>query len=222
MDSKNSSTTVPTNWVMCASNIFEPVLLVPEPRFGTSGHSHLWLKALRALLVRSCGADVEDHQSVLWTLWRVRRRWSIAIPAEFRAPVPHEIALSVAVSAWLHKVPELSFLKLLSFHCLLRPAEAGQLRCWDLNMFRRCEAGRRQEGTHSAPKSISARIARARCKSKVDGPVWAEQKKKRRTKGKRAVAGSDCRECGCCEKTSSLKASACSHKESTTPVSRPK
>ena len=32
------------------------------------------------------------------------------------------------MSAWLHNVPELSLLTLLSFHCLLRPVEARQLR----------------------------------------------------------------------------------------------
>ena len=70
-------------------------------------------------------ADLEDRQSVFRTLWRVHRSWSLAIPAEFRTPVSHEIVLRAAISAWLHNVPELSLLTLLSFHCLLRPAEAS-------------------------------------------------------------------------------------------------
>ena len=77
------------------------------------------------LLARSCGVDLEDHQIALRTLWRMHRSWSLAIPAEFRTPVSHEILLSVAVSAKLQNVPELSLLTLLSFHCLLRPPEAG-------------------------------------------------------------------------------------------------
>ena len=84
------------------------------------------------LSVRSCGADLEDHQSVFRTLWRVHRSWSFAIPAEFRTPVCHEIVSSVATSAWLHDVPILSYLTLLSFRCLLRPAEARQLRWCDV------------------------------------------------------------------------------------------
>ena len=53
------------------------------------------------LLARSCGADLEDRQSVFRTIL-----WSLAIQAEFRTPVSHEIVLSMATSAWLHNVPE--------------------------------------------------------------------------------------------------------------------
>ena len=38
------------------------------------------------LLAPSCGADLEDHQSVFRTLWRVHRSWPLAIPAEFSTP----------------------------------------------------------------------------------------------------------------------------------------
>ena len=41
-------------------------------------------------------------------LWRVHRSWSLLVPTEFRTPVSHEIVLSVAVSAWLQNVRELS------------------------------------------------------------------------------------------------------------------
>ena len=84
----------------------------------------------------SCRADQEE-QSVFRTLWRVHGNWSLAIPAEFRKPVSHEIVLSVAASAWLHNVPELSLSTLLSFHSLLRPAEARQLRWCDVETFDR-------------------------------------------------------------------------------------
>ena len=48
---------------------------------------------------------------------------------------PFEIVLSVATSAWLHDVPELALLTLLSFHCLLRLAETRQLRWRDVETF---------------------------------------------------------------------------------------
>ena len=86
------------------------------------------------LLARSCGADLEDHQSVFRTWWRMPRCWSPAIPAEFRT-VSHEILLSVAMFAWLHSVPEVSLLTLLSFYCFLRPAEARQLRWREVKLF---------------------------------------------------------------------------------------
>ena len=70
------------------------------------------------ILARACGAALEDHQNVFR-----------------RTPVSHDIVLSVAVSAWLHNVSELSLLTLLSFHCLLRPAEAKQIRWCDMNIL---------------------------------------------------------------------------------------
>ena len=110
MGSKNWSTAASINWVMPASSIFESAL----------HHSGL---TRYVLLARSCDADLEDHQIVLSTLWRAHRSWSLAIPAKFRPPVSHDIVLAVATSAWLHNVPELSILTLISFHCLLRRHE---------------------------------------------------------------------------------------------------
>ena len=65
----------------------------------------------------------------------VHHSWSLAIPAEFSTPMSHEIVLSMATSAWLHNFPELSLPPLLSFHCLLRPAEARHLRWCDVQTF---------------------------------------------------------------------------------------
>ena len=59
----------------------------------------IWVLRRLVLLAKTCGADLKDHQSVFRTLWRVHRSWSLAIAAEFRTPVSHEIVLSVAVSA---------------------------------------------------------------------------------------------------------------------------
>ena len=95
------------SWVISAFNIFEPAL-----RQGTvgPGQSGTLISGLRRCVRRalSCGADLEDYQTVFRTLWRVHRCWSPGIPTEFRTPASHEIALSVAVSAWLQNVPELS------------------------------------------------------------------------------------------------------------------
>ena len=65
----------------------------------------------------------------------MHRSWSLAIPAEFTKPVSHDIKLSVEVSAWLQNFPELLLLTHLSFQCLLRPAEARQLRWCDVNFL---------------------------------------------------------------------------------------
>ena len=45
------------------------------------------------------------------------------------------IVFNVTTAAWLHNVPELSLLTLLSFGCLLRPAEARQLRLCNVQAF---------------------------------------------------------------------------------------
>ena len=110
---------VSTNWVISASNIFEPVL-----RQGPLDHDKQGLRRY-VLMAKSCGADLEDHQSVFRTLWRVQRSRSLAIPAE----------IVLCVAAWLQNVPELPLLTLLSFHCLFRPAEATQLQWCNVKMF---------------------------------------------------------------------------------------
>ena len=81
-----------------------------SPRSGQAG---TLISSLRrhVLSARPCGADLEDHQSVFRTSWRVHGSWSLAIPAEFRTSVSHGIVLSVATSAWHHDVPEPSLSK---------------------------------------------------------------------------------------------------------------
>ena len=118
--------------VLIASNIFESVL-----RQGVSDQDK------RALSSLAWGATCSWRDLVV-LIWKTTRvcfarcgvciEWSLAIPAEFRTPVSHEIVLSAAMFAWLHNVPELSLLTLLSFHCLFRPAEARQLRWCDVKI----------------------------------------------------------------------------------------
>ena len=134
MGSENSSITVFMIWVTFCVQHLQSCFASRTLRPGQAGTLISGLRRC-VLLARSCGADLEDHQSVFRTLWRVQRSWSLVIPTEFRTLVSHEIVLSVAMSAWLQNVPELFPLTLLSRHCLLRPAEARQLRWFDVQFF---------------------------------------------------------------------------------------
>ena len=106
---------------------------------GCLSASQVWtlLAALRryVTLVRTLGGDLPDPTSHFSVLWRLHRSWALAIPCDFRTPVPHSVALAVAVTSWLLGWPVPSLLTLLSFHCLLRPAEARSLRWCDLHCF---------------------------------------------------------------------------------------
>ena len=124
--SKNSFAAVPMNWVTLVSSFCESAL-----REAASGRGKWALSSLDR-----GGACLEVHQSGFRTLWRVHRSWSLAIPAAFRTPVSHEIVSSVAIfslASWLRDVPSLSLLTPFSFHCLLHPAEARQLRRCDVD-----------------------------------------------------------------------------------------
>ena len=96
-------------------SIFSNLFCVRHPRTGTSRRSHFGLEAQRA-----------SGENIVVLIWKITK-------SVFR--VPHEIVLSAAVSAWLQNVPELSLLTLVSFHCLLRPAEARQLRWCDVEIL---------------------------------------------------------------------------------------
>ena len=86
-------------------------------------------------LVKSLGGDLPDTKSHFGILWKLHRSWLMAIPQDFRAPVPLNVALAIAVASWLAGWHELALLTLVSFHCLLRPAEARNLRWEDLHCF---------------------------------------------------------------------------------------
>ena len=86
MGSKNLSTAASINLVMPASSIFESAL-----RQAALGRSSGYSGLMVVLIWRTT-------HSVFRTLWRAHRSWSLAIPAEFRTPVSHEIVLDVAAS----------------------------------------------------------------------------------------------------------------------------
>ena len=74
------------------------LLCVKQPRAKASGHSHLWLGALR---FGTFDADLEDPQRAFRTLWRMHRSW-------FGSHVS-EVVLSVETSIWLHNVRNFPF-----------------------------------------------------------------------------------------------------------------
>ena len=86
-------------------------------------------------LVRSLGGALPDSSSHFSVLWRLHRSWSLAIPRGFRTPVPHDVALAVTVTSWLAGWRELALLTLLKFHCLLRSAEARNVRWTEIHCF---------------------------------------------------------------------------------------
>ena len=85
-------------------------------------------------LVKSLGGGLPDSSPHFGVLWRLHWSWSLAIPHHFRTPVPHDVVLAVAVASWLAGWRGLALLTLLSFHCLLRPAEARKVRWADIHI----------------------------------------------------------------------------------------
>ena len=99
MDSKNLQATVSLIWVMLASSTFESACFVS--RSLVLGNTGTLISGLRrhVFSARSCGGDLDDHQSVFRTLWRFHGSWCFAILAEFRTLVSHEGVLSMATLA---------------------------------------------------------------------------------------------------------------------------
>lgn len=91
------------------------------------------------LLAGGLGASVGDVRAALAPIWRVVRSWHIALPPEFRAPVP--AALAVAIATWGCTVGHWGFaaITLLGHHALLRPDEARTIRVCDLTFFGQAE-----------------------------------------------------------------------------------
>ena len=56
------------------------------------------------------------------------RAFHLAVPPEFRAPVPATAAVAVAMWAWVMQEIEFAMMVLMAHHCLLRPAEAQNIR----------------------------------------------------------------------------------------------
>ena len=97
-------------------------------------HGNTFVAALRRLLLlfQLTGGPVTDVRSTLAPLWRLMRAFHLAVPPEFRAPVPATAAVAVAVWAWVMQDIEFAVMILMAHHCLLRPAEAQNVRVCDV------------------------------------------------------------------------------------------
>ena len=90
------------------------------------------------LLAAALGAHLGDIRSAMAPVWRVVRSWHLALPPEFRMPVPSHIAVALATWAAACDQWPLALITLLGHHALLRPEEARCLRVSDIVIF---EAG---------------------------------------------------------------------------------
>lgn len=87
------------------------------------------------LLATSLGGAVPDVRNLMRPLWRAVRSYHLAVPPEFRTPVPIQVALALAVWAWLAGHRRFALCVLLGFHCFLRPDEYRRLLIEDCITF---------------------------------------------------------------------------------------
>eukprot|EP00971_Amphidinium_carterae_P068063 1347244-Amphidinium_carterae.1 len=88
-----------------------------------------------ALLTSSLGVPVGDVRSLMQPYWRVVRAWHLALPPDFRAPVPATLALALAVWGYTREDVAFALLVVLGHHCLLRPEELRRVRYKDVHLF---------------------------------------------------------------------------------------
>jgi hypothetical protein len=72
-----------------------------------------------------------DSKQALKPLWKLHKHWENLVPPEFRNAVDVKSALAIFCVAWASNYKRCGFLFLVSFHCLLRPDEARNLRFCD-------------------------------------------------------------------------------------------
>eukprot|EP00971_Amphidinium_carterae_P195176 3873124-Amphidinium_carterae.1 len=90
-----------------------------------------------ALLTSSLGFSLGDVRAQMQPYWRVVRSLHLAIPPEFRAPVPAALALALALWGFLRDDIPFALLVLLGHHCLLRPEELRSVMYCDIHIFPR-------------------------------------------------------------------------------------
>ena len=69
------------------------------------------------------------------------RAFHLAVPPEFRAPVPATAAVAVAMWAWVIQEIEFAMVVLMAHRCLLRPAEAQNIPVSVVALLGREDAG---------------------------------------------------------------------------------
>ena len=96
---------------------------VGQDRHLSAYAANTFAAALRryVLLASSVGFPCVDYRSIMRPMWRVVRSWNLAVPPEFRQPVPGVIALALAAWAWGSGHLRFMVTVLLGHHCLLRP-----------------------------------------------------------------------------------------------------
>eukprot|EP00971_Amphidinium_carterae_P258329 5127379-Amphidinium_carterae.2 len=57
--------------------------------------------------------------------WQLQRQWAKLVPVGTRPPMPLQLMLGMAVTAWTLGLRRVAAVLILMFHCLLRPSEAG-------------------------------------------------------------------------------------------------
>lgn len=87
------------------------------------------------LLASSCGYFIPDVRAIMRPIWRVVRSCNLALPPEFRAPVPARVALALAAWGWTTGRVRFAIMTLLAHHCLLRPEEARSTLLGDIILF---------------------------------------------------------------------------------------
>eukprot|EP00971_Amphidinium_carterae_P327124 6458298-Amphidinium_carterae.3 len=64
--------------------------------------------------------------------WARQRQWARLAPLQMRAPMPRELMLALALTAWLWSWPRMSLCILIGYQALLRPAEIAGLKREDI------------------------------------------------------------------------------------------
>ena len=115
---------------------------VGQDRHLSAYAANTFAAALRryVLLASSLGFPCVDYRSIMRPMWRVVRSWNLAVPPEFRQPVPGVIALALAAWAWVSGHLRFMVTVLLSHHCLLRPEEAREMLFGDIVLFEEAES----------------------------------------------------------------------------------
>lgn len=91
---------------------------------------------------RALGGQVAEQDAQFKPLWKLLRSWRLAVPAEFRQPVEHRVALAPASYLRVCGPSRLCCLVLLGLHCLLRPGEVSQLGVDDVVIVERAPVAR--------------------------------------------------------------------------------
>ena len=103
----------------------------------TTFHANYTVAGLRRLCIlsRSSSWRCSNIQKLFRPAWRLPRSWHLNLPPEFRAPVTLDLALAIAVWAYLHNPIRFCVAVLLQFHCILRPEEVRSIMLQNIMLY---------------------------------------------------------------------------------------